>query len=140
MRRSVKALVERSSSWQNFLRLRGATSRYLISTLFSYISFCRLQDLELTLKNFLGPMREAGESLPTALRGKVRIVMLLRMRMIKYSQLHDVCSWVDLIFGEKCTFSLLCMPSTHPQPLMHNIDDDDDVAHPCRPNVHHNIS
>ena len=52
-------------------------------------------------------MREAGESLPTALRGKVRIVMLLlRMRMIKYSQLHDVCSWVDLIFGEKCTFSL----------------------------------
>ena len=35
MRRSVKALVERSSSWQNFLRLRGATSRYLVSTFFS---------------------------------------------------------------------------------------------------------
>ena len=86
-------------------------------------------------------MREAGESLPTALRGKVRIVMLLlRMRMIKYSQLHDVCSWVDLIFGEKCTFSLPCMPNAHPKPLMHNIDDDYDVAHPCRPNVHHNIS
>ena len=36
---------------------------------------CDSQDLELTLKNFLGPMREAGESLPAALRGKVSIII-----------------------------------------------------------------
>ena len=35
------------------------------------------QDLELTLKNFLGPMREAGDSLPAALRGKVFILMCM---------------------------------------------------------------
>ena len=45
MRRSVKALVERSSSWQNFSRLRGATSRYLVSTLFFPILFRYLRKL-----------------------------------------------------------------------------------------------
>ena len=43
----------------------------LLETERSYV-----KDLELTLKNFLGPMREAGESLPAALRGKVFIIII----------------------------------------------------------------
>ena len=49
----------------------------LLETERSYV-----KDLELTLKNFLGPMREAGESLPAALRGKVIIVITILIILI----------------------------------------------------------
>ena len=59
----------------------------LLETERSYV-----KDLELTLKNFLGPMREAGESLPAALRGKVIIVITILIIIINL-EVAELCQF-----------------------------------------------
>jgi len=62
----------------------GRSLSWLLETERSYV-----KDLELTLKNFLGPMREAGESLPAALRGKESVI---------FANLEDICDFHKNIF------------------------------------------
>merc|ERR1719412_2358001 len=80
----LKQIKELNEEKRKSARRKEFIMAELLETERSYV-----KDLELTLKNFLGPMREAGESLPTALRGKESVI---------FANLEDICDFHKNIF------------------------------------------